>query len=479
MTDLLPAELLIDIFAYLPFWDRVRAATVCRRWRIVSLDAAVQLWSTIVVPGNAEACGALLNRARGAPIAFRIPDMNEDNYTALCALLVKHLPHLKAFDLTLPSPASGARGPPDRMSEAVSGALTVAAPILERIRIANRWNLFLDPDDLLRGPNLNAIELHGVDLGCLRGCRGSAMLRSLVATEPQYSWEFVSVDWPLMRSFPSLRTLAVKVTNYDTRAAPSHPSPFPVNLRHLALALPPDLLRQLANPGDIAALDSWHIAFISPTLDFVDLAAVMSYLQTITPTLAAIQFDGLIINLRLVDTAGRHGTMQAVRLDPTWGALLAGVAELSIGGLGSLPRIVLETTTALPSLKDLTLDVTPLPGVFASNWFKWPRLSCPHLRTVRLRSVTTTSNIPLNSFSTFVRDALGTGLSKLTTLALDRVHPTAQPGVDVMSVLNGLSETVSVLDTGSIWPGCHLAWNKSWDELCADLTISDFLKLQI
>ncbi|EJD38502.1 hypothetical protein AURDEDRAFT_172433 [Auricularia subglabra TFB-10046 SS5] len=169
------------------------------------------------------------------------------------------------------------------------------------------------------------------------------------------------------------------------------------------------------------------------------------------------------MHVMLMDADGRQGAVQAVEFHPNWTRPLVSTSRLCIGGLAALPSEVLDSSSLFPSLEELTLDVTPALSAFTFGRYKWPRLACPALRAVRLRSATTILNIPLDAVSAFLRGLLDAGPGKLAVIELDRVHILAPPGVDALTSLYTLAETVSILEADSTWPECHLRWNKSWD----------------
>ncbi|EJD38507.1 hypothetical protein AURDEDRAFT_172440 [Auricularia subglabra TFB-10046 SS5] len=452
----LPPELLVDIFLLLPLWERVRAALVCRRWRCVSLEATRQLWATIdlqgdvVVPRDVDACRGLLDRACGTLATFIIHDMHEGNFSELGEMLREHLPHIKSLDITLLPHHSSSWEMTPRVLQGISSTLQLGAPAMERLRIANHSGSQIGGLSILQGHALNSIELHGFDLSCLRHCTGSAALRTLIIATDATRMNLPSL-WSLICSFPFLETLGTVVSVADVHHTPAQCYLLPQTLKRLSLALNPDTLSHLTNPGAFARLDWWQLSFPGA----VHLPVILPYLQNLTPVSAAVQFGSLKINLMLADAAGRRCIVQAITCNGDWSHPFATVEKLSIGGLGTVPAVVTDTVSAFTSLEDLTFDVTPESKAFTSNTFKWPRLACPSLRTVRLRSASFPRNVPLAAITSLMRDSLAAGPGKLAVLVPDCVHIVAPSGVDVPAALRDLAETVSVLDTGSIWPECH------------------------
>ncbi|EJD38473.1 hypothetical protein AURDEDRAFT_172406 [Auricularia subglabra TFB-10046 SS5] len=376
-TDILPNELLVEIFTYLPDWGRMLAATVCSRWRSVSLGAAVQLWSTIVAWMDDAACSALLDRTRDVPITFRLPYLDQGNFSGFCRLIIQHAPHIKALDMTLT--AWHQRREIHQMSSEVSYALESNAPILESLRIDNRMGPEIEGFAMIESPKLRNIELLGVDLACLTRCAGSAALRSLVLVTAAKSWGFSPEHWSQFCSFPSLETLAVKITECKPPTLPGGYTPLPRTLKRLCLSLLPDVFRQLTDPRDFSRLDRWSVSFVHYDYQFADFEDIAPYLQSIASASAAIQFDGRLIHLTLTDAAGRQATVQFVRFHPAWSYPLLGAEKLAVGGLGDLPSAVTDVVSAFHSLQELTLDVTPESTAFTSTRYRWPRLSCPSL----------------------------------------------------------------------------------------------------
>ncbi|EJD35381.1 hypothetical protein AURDEDRAFT_130650 [Auricularia subglabra TFB-10046 SS5] len=410
----LPAELLVENFVLLPFWDH---------------------------------------------------DLNKNNYSSLSGILVDHLPHVKALDLTLPRATPIPWSAANQMVYQVSLALRGDAPALESVRIVNHLQMDINGLSILEGPLLNTIELYRVDPSCLRKCYQSVTLRSLIVTTPDVTG-FTHFDWPVFCSFPSLDTLGVRFTGPGIPDAHTRRCPFPRTLKRLALSLRPETLGQLTEPGDFSELDRWCISFADPALRAADFADVVPYLRTIIPVSAAIHFDSRLIHVMLTDASGCQGAVQALPFHPDWSHPFVRASRLCIGGLADLPSEVMGTATVFPSLEDLTLDVTQTSSAFTSNRFKWPRLVCSSLRTVRLWSATFTRHIPLEAVSSFLRDSLDAGPGKLGALVLDRVRiSSARPDIDALPPLHAFAETVSVVDTGVTWPECHLNWNKSWDAI--------------
>ncbi|EJD38474.1 hypothetical protein AURDEDRAFT_172407 [Auricularia subglabra TFB-10046 SS5] len=503
-VDRVPDELLVEVFSYLPLWDRVCTAMVCHRWRNVSLGAVAQLWSTVDASYSPRACQALLARARNTPITFRHHYMHSSR--ALSEMIAKHLHRIRILDLELPRSYldSPSRTPIDysqdvasrleaasRRTRGLTDALQRPAPVLESVRIVNHLGLDLIGLAILQSPVLHSIDLRDVDLSCLTQCAGSRTLRSLVIAIPERSGRSLPEHWFQFCAFPSLEKLAVKIRDHDTRRTPARPARFPTTLKHLYLSLSPETLMHIIDPTGFAQLSSWYLSFISPARQYADLLHVLPYLQSISPTSAAIQFDDCIFHLMVADAAGRRGTVQAIRFTPDWSSLLDGVTKLCIGGLSHLPACVADTSTALPALEHLTLDVTPLSGVSSSGWFQWPSLACPRLRSVHIRSAGGKPTTTLEDVLRFLRDSLGRvpGAEKLEALLIDRVHIKAAPDDDVLVLFRGLAKTVTmqdsdparhvdarallegrgegfiIFDPNALWPECQVVWNRSWDEI--------------
>ncbi|EJD35380.1 hypothetical protein AURDEDRAFT_175527 [Auricularia subglabra TFB-10046 SS5] len=224
------------------------------------------------------------------------------------------------------------------MSSEVSYALQSNAPILESLRIDNRMGPEINGLAMLEGPQLKNIELLGVDLACLTRCAGSAALRSLVLVTAAKGWGFSPEHWSMFYSFPSLETLAVKITEYKLPTLPGGYTPLPRTLKRLCLSLRPDAFIQFTGPRDFSQLDRWSVSFVHPGLHFADFMDIAPYLQSIAPASVAIQFDDRLIHLTLTDAAGRQGTIQFVRFHPAWSYPLLGAEKLAVGGLDKRPR---------------------------------------------------------------------------------------------------------------------------------------------
>ncbi|EJD38478.1 hypothetical protein AURDEDRAFT_128820 [Auricularia subglabra TFB-10046 SS5] len=450
-SDKLPDELLVEIFDCLPLWDRVRAATVCHKWRRASLSARGRLWF-------------LLERAGSAPVTFRYNKVNADNVGLLSDILADHLPHIRALDITTTESIRKAGWGHYIAQRGVHlAALQGTAPILERLRI-------VDPEALLRtapripilnSPVLGSVDLRGVNMS-LTSCVGSSTIRSLVVVTPFSSQVFTLEH---IRSLRALETLSIKITDPQTTGVPAAGNPFPSSLESLSLHLGVSTLGQLDIAAHLSPLRSWRVSFISYLSESAEFDTVFPLFRDVVPVSAAIYFNSLLLNLMVIDAADHQRIVQAVKCNLAWSQPLAQAQRLTLGGLAHLPTLVKDTVSSFSSLEELTLDVTSAPGVSSSRWFSWPRLSCPNLRAVHMRSTRGSPEIELDVLTNVLRHSLGLGLDRLATLVLDRVRISAPPGVDVGAALDGLAETVSILDSGDIWPECQLVWNKTWDEL--------------
>lgn len=473
-TGGLPAELLVDIFSLLPFWDRVRTAIVCRRWRAVSLEAAGRLWSTLVAPGDVvaphsvDACRGLLDRARPTLVSFTIPDMFAGNFKELGEMIVEHLPHIKALDITFPVHPFVSWEVSSELSNGVSSTLQNDSPVLERIRIANRAKVRIEGMSIVQGPALNYIELHGVDLFCLRKCSGSRALRTLIVDTHAMRWDRYSrFAWPLICSFSLLENLAVCIENAEIPDVSANRRPFPRTLKRVSLSLRPSTFAQLTTPEDFARLNAWQLAFINiASQQLADLADIMPYLQHVAraAVAGAVQFDGNGFHITLSASDGRHATVHGIKFDAAWSMPLSSVTRLCVGGLATLPGPAMQSSASFPVLEDLTFDVTPESSAFASTTFKWPRLTCPILRAVCVRSAAATRKIPLAAITSLLQESL-TVPGKLAELNLHGVQVLVPQGVDAVAELHELAETVTILEADGVWPECYLSWNRPWHEL--------------
>lgn len=472
LTGRLPDELLGEIFAVLHLPDRLRAATVCRRWRSVSLDAAGQLRWTVIGPGpiitpqGLDACKGLLARSRGALTTFVIRDMYYGNFEQLADMAVEHLPHIKELDVTLWPHPFLYEDVPQKVASCISSMLQTDAPVLERLRVDNHARHAINDVSILQAPVLSALELRGVELSCLRKCAGSPTLRTLIVDTQATRWTWDS-PWSLICSFPSLETLGVGFVNLDIPSDVSDERrPLPEPLKRLALSLRAETLTQLIDPAEFARLDAWHLEFLNAAFrHLAPLPDVLPYLQHIPPSAAAmVQFDGNAMHLTATAAGGRNATVHGLQADGDWGVPLAAARTLCVGGLGSLPRLVSQARAPFPALEELTLDVTPESTAYTSSTFKWPHLECPVLCAVSLRSAGAPRTIPLAAITSLLQDALDAGPGKLAALALHGVHVSAPEGIDAVVALNEMADTVTIVDAGSVWPECHLAWNRPWDE---------------
>lgn len=462
-TDQLPDELWVKIFTHLHLWDRVRAATVCHRWRRASLDCPLWLWSTIPTSRGLEACTFFLKRAQRVPVTFRV-QLRHDNIEAFSHIIKEHLPHMRALDLTIPScsPDEQRVWAAGQMHRCLEASVQGPAPMLEFFRVVNASSLHIDLSAVasLNSHVLHTVKLSGLSLSCLASCAGARNVRSLVIAP--LGPRFTQVDWSLLWSFPALESLSLKVA-YPT-TLPAVDNLFPPTLRRLSLELDLSLFRQVIRlERKLARLDLLRVSFdccVCP-----DLYSVITLWRDVVPSSAAIHFDGSLIDMMILDSAGRQRIFQGVRCDRSWYVPFAQATKLSISGLAYLPRMATEAPSPLPELEELTLDLSRSYRGAVSLWNQFPRLACPKLCAVHLRSTQSRPGIDLYALEGVLRHCLGAGPEKLATLLLDGVQVTSLLGDDFRALLDGLAGTVSILQSGDVWPECRSAWGRSWSEI--------------
>lgn len=469
----MPDEVLVEVFGHLSLWDRVRTATVCHKWRGVSLGASVRLWTTVPpAVRNLDVCAALLDRAGGFPVTWRHPNMDPRSVKEFSDILKQHLHHIKVLDFGIPE-AYGDEDFAWRLADYLVPALTADAPLLESVRIvdaAEKCPVEGFGFPVLRGPALANIELEGLPVSCLEECAGSASLRSLRISTPENDEErlFRQDDWSLICSFPALESLSVRLSTDIFETAYSWDCPLPRSLRRFHLEAEWDIVSKIVDANSFDHLESWRIAFPVVAgrtgLDSLQEAAPLALIS------ASYWVHDPCVSFRAVSAAGQEVIVQDALYEYTWGLPLAHLTRLCLGGFASSPFRDGRTHAAadLPRLEELVLDLTP-----ASRWddahprlHVWPRMACPALRILTVRSAVDRPPITLTDFAFFLEKKMGIQAERrIPTLVLDRVIVEPPHGGDLYATLRKYAKEVSMVQSEEIWPECQRVWNKKWEDL--------------
>ncbi|EJD38469.1 hypothetical protein AURDEDRAFT_128817 [Auricularia subglabra TFB-10046 SS5] len=466
----LPNELLVEIFSHLGLRDRMRTATVSHKWRDVSLGAIGRLWAVIPYIGNRELWSFLLKRSRNVPVTLGLIRLLPSAIQDVADMLEEHISHIKVLDIELPMFIDPAKTRP--LIHLLEPAFQTPSPALRSISLIDEHELYLDESrglPILQSPGLQRIVLHGMDLSCLTPLAGSLALRTLFVKTPDRNDGFTAEYFPLLCSFPALETLILEIPRAsDTITFGA--AVLPLTLRRLHLQMAGRVFSRNVASFNISRIPICTISFLNQDEKYPSPAAVHALLHDFVATTGAVNFRDAVIDVLLVDANGRQRVVQAVRMDSTWHRWLSQVDTLCINGLDRIPEHILTTLVDFPTLRTLTLDVTPSPAQImrdgGSRITTWPRIGCPQLRELHIRSAEARAQAQMDTSTveTLLTRHLHLGQRQLSLLAFDRIHflRSHQPTVDSLG-LRPLAETVMMENHEDPWPLCPFVWNKLFD----------------
>lgn len=449
----LPDELLLVIFERLPFWDRVRATTVCQNWRSLSLDAVSALWSDIPSLSNVDTYEPLLARARDTPVSLAYKPEYLDDLESFCYILLRNLSRVKSLRLILPEPEDDVQ-----LFDAANhldGIFRGDAPILESLVISDPGEIIgrvHSSIPLFKSPLLHTINLDGFDLSFLDSCIDSPVVKTLRVSTPDTYSRIIPADWSLLARLPALHALYLQLTDVFAADIGSAQRPkLPQSLQHLHLQAYPTVVDALVNVENLSRLQTVHITFLRRN-------GVLRQVADLLPSLAdpavsaAVHFSVAYFSLLAAESAGRRRVFRHVHIDEDWHTLLPNVARLWIDAYPG-NNAALGISAVFPALEELTLDATPPAGDARPP--AWPPLSCPRLRVVRVVSETARSPLDARSVLDYLRHAIGSG-PRLERLVLDGV--TLEADVDLTAV----AENVSMVQSGEIPRESYRVWADLW-----------------
>lgn len=465
----MPDELLVSIFEHLDFGDRIRTATVCHRWRTVSLAAVPALWSDIPNLRNMHTYESLLARARDLPVSVTyVPEGLQDLET-FGDIILQNIDRIKGIRFVFPHV--------DHEEDSRDAAAYLDCFLSQRASILE--SIFLsDPDDIisraypslpiLKSPMLRSIELQGFDPSYLEACADSQALRTLeMSTSAAY--ETLHRDhWSYLTRLPALESLALDLPDVVAVDIPPHGHSLALSLQYFRLEVHPLVLDALVTVEDLSRFQTLDISFLYQSAEIEWLAERLPFLRNATVS-AAVSSNASSLFLTAADSSGRKSILQGLKLDENWHTLLPNVQKLCLDPYFRNPHS--GTASAIfRALEQLTLDVTVFAlAIYSSNPrpLALPTFLCPRLRSVHFISRNKRRQLPADMVLSFLRRTLASSKMsprRLDRLAFDRVTVDPAPNQpDIAAALLTVARNVEMVDSGEVPPESMIHFlHQSW-----------------
>lgn len=465
----LPDEVLLGIFEFLPFDGRVCAATVCQRWRSVSLDAVSVLWSDIPNLHNMQAYRFLFTRARDSPVTLAYDPEGLKDLEIFCRMLVDNLYRIKGLRLILPEPSHD-----DELLDAVEELCRVLephAPILESLVLFDPGRMYssiFDRVPLLGSPLLRSIDLDGFGLSYLEACADSPALRALEVSTAETYETFLAEDWANLSRLPALESLTLHLPNVLAADFQESSPRLALSLQYLSLTAHPVILDALCAVENLSRFQRVDISFLQQSGDLRRLSSLLPFLQDTTIS-AAAHFSTQSFRLLASDSSGRTRVFSNIQLHNDWHTVLSNVRTLWLSVTNPFAKQAnYEGSIAvLPALEEFALNLTnPISSVLLGpHRLSLPLLSCPRLRAVRFISEYPESPLPLEEVVDYLIRTLQSSASpprRLDRLLFDGFSFPVSPHIDLAAALGAVAENVSIVQPGEVRPESYRAWDNPW-----------------
>lgn len=435
-------------------------ATVCQRWRTVSLDAISALWSEIPHLRDVKTYEPLLARARDFPIALTYSPEYLDDMYSFCSMLSRSIGRISRLRLVLPEPDDDEES--RDAAEYLHDVLCRSAPILDSLVISDPGDMFCrvyHSLPILKSPMLRTIELKGFHLSCLEACADSTTLRNLSIMTPEGFEQLLPEEWALLSRLPVLESLSLHLLDVAFADLPAHSPRLPQSIQHLCLKVHSELFDSLVRLEDLARFQTLHVVFLYwQTEDVGRLASLLPFLRTVTIS-ASVHFGDMHLCLLAGDGSGRRRVFRNIILDDDWHTLVPNVTRLWLDAYHPTSPHDPGTKVALfPALEELTLDATP-PASGSARPPVWPALSCPRLRTVRVISETERPPVPSITVWGYLRRILDSS-TRVESLVFDGVTLGPTPGIGVD--LATLADNVTTVQSGEVPSESYRVWANAW-----------------
>ncbi|EJD33927.1 hypothetical protein AURDEDRAFT_177012 [Auricularia subglabra TFB-10046 SS5] len=464
-------ELLLRVFSCLPFWDRVRAATVCHRWRTVAL--CVKLWRVFPTIYNIASYGALITRSGADPVTLTHEGLTPELALGFAALLRAHLHHVQSLTIAFEylgvdwSASAGRKEASSQLAE----ALSCSAPFLEHFALRDYRSVgyrdYLDVR-VLNLPKIRALDLRGLDMGSLRAWEGSPTINSITLRLPSAVQSLVEDDWRVICSYPGVEHLSLDLS---TLSSMSSGAQLGSGLKHLDLCVPWACFENFASSRDLSTLRSLRVQFTVPPDTWQSLGELLPFVPK-TAVTAAIDFPPTpshrqMANLTAWTDRGLQITFRDVAYDPGLPHVLCKVRKLSLSGFATCcPDVIPQILETLPLVAELTFDMT-VEELPREDPARHPlRLTKPTtilLETLRFVSARPRSAVPL-AYILPILDGLGGERVRPARLIFDRVPPRHPDDLDPLVPLRAFAEDVVVAESQSVWPEYRGKWSWEWDD---------------
>ncbi|KZV85555.1 hypothetical protein EXIGLDRAFT_699391 [Exidia glandulosa HHB12029] len=399
-TLLLPAELLLAVFAHLPLASRITATHVCWRWRDAALAAPALLWSQIVSKGSRPgALEAQLARAGNVKIDLQLV-VPEHGYEIMVAAAAEHLHKVRSLSYSASIDGYFASRRIAGWKECVVGLLSCPVPTLEVLHIGLLYDQL--PTPLFSGqcPKLRHVSLRStsfktpyvvvpsvtlleyssytLDRGKLRAI--ASMFTSTTALRLHYAshHDLLTTDTSMLDLFPSLEYLSVQLTGTRDSVRSSK------------------ILFELLRHKDIRTIEIHSQVLSKRDDDFMLLVGTLvDALQTPQQLTFASVGDFCTVAVRLTDSRGfsrmlRSYPCNSLLIEP----VLSHITTLEVTEIDAIPNFV---GVRLPFLHTLTVyllfpvshtvdDIAEL-SIFLPAPRQPQAIDCPMLRRLRLSTL--------------------------------------------------------------------------------------------